>query len=476
MRFNLRHIVPIALLSLVGCGAETPVSETLPAAAEELGQEQSMLQVSDCPSCLVGAEGARFVSGFEREQVVGDVYHYRIRLQVGGTANDVITLHRVVREKGAWRPVRAPESLFMVHGDAWNFQAAFMSSTLSPSVEDKQSIAVYLAQKGVDVWGIDLRWTHVPQETQDFSFMKGWNLGTHAQDVGTGLTVARAVRTLTGSGNKKMNLLGWSRGATVAYAYMNAETQLPPGQRHVSGFIPVDSVLKFGPEGEQQRQWACVRAAVGGMVLQSGRVEGNLSGPGAGMAILQVGQAATYWPDAPAQIPGIELPPINFRQLGVLVGAATFSLLTNEAYGIHPSVPFYHFTQAKDFGAGGLPTELKYVKDQPFFDFLSTARPFQSFTEMVESDRMMCGDESLPYDDHLAQVKVPVLYVGAGGGFGGYGVHSTKLLGSKDVSVHMVQRLPEAYRGADYGHADLFLAEDAATAVWEPIYQWMKTH
>jgi pimeloyl-ACP methyl ester carboxylesterase len=334
---------------------------------------------------------------------------------------------------------------------------------------------VYLAQKGVDVWGIDLRWTHAELGTQDFSFMKGWNLGTHAQDVGTGLGVARAVRTLTGSGNKQMNLLGWSRGATVAYAYMNEEAQLPPGRRHVSGFIPVDMVLKFGPEAEQQRQWACVRAAVGGMVLQSGRVEGNLSGPGAGMAILQVGQAATYWPDAPAQIPGIELPPISFRQLGLLVGAATFSLLTNEAYGIQPSVPFYHFT-AGSFGADGLPAGLQHMEPQPFFDFLSTARPYQSFTEMVESDRLMCGDESLPYDDHLAQVKVPVLYVGAGGGFGSYGVASTKLLGSKDVSVHLVQKLPEAYRVADYGHADLFLAKDADKDVWEPIYQWMKKH
>jgi pimeloyl-ACP methyl ester carboxylesterase len=475
MRFNLRHIVPIALLSLVGCGVETPVSETVPGAAEELGQGQSMLQLSDCPSCLVGTEGARFVSGFERERVVDDVYHYRIRLRVGDTANDVITLHRVVREKSAWWPRSTPESVFMVHGDAWNFQAAFMSSTLTTAVADNKSIAVYLAKKDVDVWGIDLRWTHVPQGTQDFSFMKDWNLGTHARDVGTGLTVARTVRTLTGSGDQKMNLLGWSRGALVGYAYMNAETQRPQGLRHVSGFIPVDMVMKFGPEAEQQRQWACVRATVGDMVLRSGRFEGNLSGPGAGTAIQYVGQAATEVPDAPAQIPGIELPPINFRQLGILVGAATFSLLTNEAYGIQPSVPFYHFSQAKAF-SGGLPTALENVEDQPFFDFLSTARPFQSFTEMVESDRMQCGDESLPYDDHLAEVKVPVLYVGAAGGFGSYGVHSAKRLGSKDVSVHLVQKQSDANRIADYGHADLFLAKGADKDVWEPIYKWMKKH
>ena len=72
---------------------------------------------------------------------------------------------------------------------------------------------------------------------------------------------------------------------------------------------------------------------------------------------------------------------------------------------------------------------------------------------------------------------MPVLYVGAGGGFGSYGVYSARQLGSKDVSVHLVQRQAEAAnRIADYGHADLFLASDAETAVWEPIYKWMKKH
>ena len=421
-------------------------------------------------------EGARLVGGFEREQVVEGVSHYRFRLQVGDTANDVITLHRVVRETAAWRPVRAPESVFLVHGDAWDFQGAFMASTLTDAVDKGHSIAVYLARQDVDVWGIDLRWTHVPLDTQDFSFMRGWNLGTHAQDVGTGLKVARAVRALTGSGGGKMNLLGWSRGALVSYAYLNAETQLPPARRQVSGFIPVDMVMRFGPEGEQQREWACVRADVGGKKLRSGQVEGNLSGPGAGLILRKLGQAAVDKTDDPAELTGEPLTPMTFRHLGLTVGAATFMFLTDKNQDIQPSVPFYHFTAVGEFGAGGLPADLKHVEPRQLFDFLGAARPFQSFTEQVESERLMCGDESLPYDDHLKQVKVPVLYVGAAGGYGAYGVHSTKLLGSKDVSVHLVQRQLDAFRIADYGHADLFLASDAPQAVWEPILAWMKAH
>lgn len=474
MRFNLRHIVPIALLSLVGCGAETPNPGASAAETEEVGQARSMLQATECSNCLADTDGARFVGGLEREQVKGDIYHYTLRVRVGPGPYDVIALHRVVKEKVPGVPEHSDESVFMVHGDIWNFQGAFMSSSLPGSaVKVDQSIAVYLAKQGVDVWGIDLRWTQVPLETQDFSFMAGWNLGTHAQDVGTGLSVARALRLATGSGYGKMNLLGWSRGAMVSYAYLNAETQLPPGLRNVSGFIPVDMVLKFGPEAEQQRQWACTRAAVAQQLRQAGQVEGSLSGPGAGLLAMQVGQAATYWPDVVAQPP---LPPLPYRQIGLTVGAATFSLLTDANHGIYPTVPSYHFT-AGEFSAEGLPTALQYSKPEQLFTLLSSARPYQDFTEILEGEQLQCGNKNLPYDDHLSEVKVPVMYVGAGGGFGRYGEYAvTNLLGSRDVTIHRVQRLSEAQRVADYGHVDLFLGSDAETAVWAPIYRWMKKH
>jgi hypothetical protein len=475
MRIQLRHIVPFALLWLVGCGAETPVAEALPAEAqaEQRVQEQELLQLAGARGYLGGMVGARTTGGVERRHVVGNIYHYSVRLQVGpNVAQDVITLHRVVKERAAWAPVRAPESVMMVHGDAWDFTGAFMASTLTQAVPVEHSLAIFLAQRDVDVWGVDLRWTHVPQETQDFSFMKAWNLGTHAQDVGKALAVARQVRRVTGSGEGKMNLLGWSRGALVSYAWMNAETQLAEAQRHVGGFIPVDQVLRFGPEGDTQRQWACVRAGLSKLQREAGRFEGNLMGPGAGMALLQLGQAAVAFPDVIAAPP---MPPLPYRQLGITVGAATFSFLANPQYGVEPMVPAYHFT-AGQFGADGLPVGLRYVQERQFFDFLRAAHPYQSFTEMVESEQLLCGDESLPYDDHLAQVKVPVLYVGAAGGYGAYGVHSTTLLGSQDVTVHLVQRLPAEWRVADYGHADLFLASDAATAVWAPIHAWMLSH
>ena len=83
-------------------------------------------------------------------------------------------------------------------------------------------------------------------------------------------------------------------------------------------------------------------------------------------------------------------------------------------------------------------------------------------------------DFALPYDDYLAEVKVPVLYVGAEGGFGHSGEYSTTLLGSTDVTTLNVSLLPDP--SLDFGHSDLFWADNAQTVAWEPIYNWVRSH
>ena len=165
------------------------------------------------------ARAACVVEGVERRHVVGDVFEYSFKLKVGEGAHDLIGLHRVVRERASGVPFKDSRALFMVHGDLWGFDAAFMSSTLSGAVARERSIGVYLAQQGVDVWGIDLRWTQVPADASDFNFMKDWNLSTHVSDVAAGISVARAVREAKGAGGGRVALLGWSRGGgVIAYA------------------------------------------------------------------------------------------------------------------------------------------------------------------------------------------------------------------------------------------------------------------
>ncbi|WP_240359517.1 hypothetical protein [Pyxidicoccus trucidator] len=458
-------ILCVALANLaLGCGGGEV------AAAEELQH------VVSAAAPLEGV-GAAQVSAplVTRDTLFGDVAHYRFRVRVGAGAHDFVTLHRVVREDAAWRPARATRSVFMVHGDGWGFEAAFLSSVGSAHVPVDHSIAAYMAKEGVDVWGIDLRWVGVPQATQDFSFMANWTLGTHAQDVGTGLTVARAVRLATRSGAGALHLMGWSRGAAVTYAYLNLEARLPRALRQVDGFIPVDMAVRYSPQDAEQRDWACERHAVLSAARQAGRVEGGLLGPAPGITLQTIGFLAETAPSAPSPLlpedvfgPGTGIP--SNRKVAIVSAAATGALLAP----LKPVAPGYHLMAGAP-DATGLPASLVFTREEYVYEYSQRAAPYQSLNEVVESDAWACGLD-VPYDDHLSRVKVPVLYVGAAGGVGRYGEHSLTQLGSQDVTVLIARTLPESARALDYGHADLFLADDARERVWKPMLQWVRSH
>ncbi len=65
-------------------------------------------------------------------------------------------------------------------------------------------------------------------------------------------------------------------------------------------------------------------------------------------------------------------------------------------------------------------------------------------------------------------------YVGAAGAFGAFGIHTTTLLGSVDVTTLIVEEAEDPAQ--DYGHSDLFLADGAEVLVWQPILDWVRAH
>jgi hypothetical protein len=44
------------------------------------------------------------------------------------------------------------------------------------------------------------------------------------------------------------------------------------------------------------------------------------------------------------------------------------------------------------------------------------------------------------------------------------------------VTTLIVNKVPASLRVVDYGHADLFLANDAQALVWQPILSWIQAH
>ena len=408
------------------------------AEAEVLGR-----QTADCRA-----------AGLERTEIVPGIAWYQFTLRVGDGPHDVVRLHRVVAEDTPYVPRRTRRAIMMLHGDRFTWEATFLSSVKAASIPDDQAIAAFLAAQGVDVWGLDFRWVLVPEDVEDTSFMDDWGMQLHVDDVRRALAVARVTRLLTGSGFGKLHLLGWSRGGFVGYAYLNDEVQRPRFLRHVRGFVPTDMWIRT--DDASLRAAACDGLADLEAGFEAGETVGN------GLFLNQVGRLALDDPDSPS--PFFSL--FTNRQLGLCVG--TFPRNTPTP-GWHPVGGVYD----DDFF---FPQFLLHSDEVNWFTHLADGAPFQPLKVVIDGETLVCNETDSPFDDHLAAVDVPVLYVGAEGAFGAFGLPSTTLLGSEDVSSLVVSVQPPELQIRDFGHADLFLATDAATLVWQPIVDWIEAH
>lgn len=396
------------------------------------------------------------LTNVKREPVAGNVVHYSYTLRVGTGPYDVIGLHRVVKEKAPYRPIKTKKNIFLQHGDAVGF-VKFMFGVASPSTPDAQAFAVYLAQNDVDVWGIDHGWILVPMETTDFSFMAGWGMQREINDLRIGLAVARAARLLTGSGLGKMNLLGYSAGVFTGYACLNAETQLPESARHVGGYIPADCPYKDDNESNR------VQAAAFAAYLKSLIDSGTYHDTAGGYLFLMLGELARTDPDGASPI----VPGATNRQAALYLGAATHLFA--------PFPPLWHYF-AGTFDEFGVPTGLQYTAYEGMLDFLATASPYEPLGFEYDVYCIWGDEPDVPFDDHLAEITVPVFYVGAAGGLGETGLYATTLLGSSDVSTLIVKLHPDDELALDFGHIDLWTAGNAQGLVWAPILSWLEGH
>jgi hypothetical protein len=397
------------------------------------------------------APGTTVLGGISRRTITANIVEYSFRVRVGPGTYDVIGLHRVVQESKPFVPIHTPQAVFMAHGDIWGFDAAFLASLASSAVPDSYALPIFLAQHGIDVWGIDFRWTLVPLETTDFSFMEQWDLETDVDDLRFALLTARLTRVATGSGFGQLHLLGWSRGGMTGYLYLNAETQSL--LRHVKGFIPVDIFLKTNDDTLQDA--ACAR-----FTAQQARLDAGTFHDTTGILLSQLGASAATDPAGTSPFP-----PLTNFQAALFVGTTTFALFE--------PVPFYHFVAGP--AGGGTPPTLLYTQEAYWIDFLQGAAPYQPVNIFAQGEQFWCGVSTPPFfEDHLKDITVPILYVGAGGGFGEIGFYTTTLLGSRDITTRLVDLT--AQRIDDFGHVDLFLADKASDLVWQPILSWLQSH
>ncbi len=391
---------------------------------------------------------------FDREVLVDDIAHYSILIQVGDHPHDRIGLHRVVREAEPWVPERSRHSVMMLHGDGAPFVTAFLMSALSDAIADDHAIPIYMAERGVDVWGIDLAWTNVPVDVPDTDFLADWGVQKDIDDLGVALGTARVVRRLTGNGWRKMHLLGWSRGVWNGFAYLNEESQRPPGHRHVKGFIPVDGY--YVVDDPIIEEFECTTVAD----LQAAYAGGYYADD-SGVFLDAVAAAARTAPGDPFP----DTPYTNL-QFALAVGTESYQLF---------GYPWTYHIVAGTYDEAGLPDGLQYTPVELWLDFMQNWAPYQPILGWIETSAISCDDPAydVPWDDHLGDITVPILYVGAAGGFGDRCAYTLSVIGSSDVSSLVIQLHPDEEAALDFGHADIFMGENADELIWPTVTDWV---
>ena len=412
-------------------------------------------------------------------KLLGDVNMYEVLLKVGPGEFDVIRLTRVVREASDdartefdddWAEAREPSwedeawwqqpgghrerspGVLFIHGSGQTFADSFINRSTLP---ENPGIAAWLAQRGVDVWGIDLRFAQIPSTATNFDFMADWDYGVMVDDIRLGTRLARHVRTRTGKGYSRLHLSGRSLGASLAYAVARSggcRASLRP--RRPQGIIPIESIYVLPPTDTSGRAAACNAETAHANALASGvnHIDGRPS--------MAVGVAARENPTGPSTNP-------QFNNLQLALNAAA-SRTFPTAWPLHIAAVL--------FDAAGLPTDGRFTDTTLIVDALADQIPFRSRAIQRDFNGIPCGTRDYPYDDNLAHIVVPSLYVGVAGGYGVSGLHTNTLLGSRDKAAIFIQLLSSDQAVSDFGHIEAFTAAHARTLVWEPVLAWMKSH
>lgn len=109
-------------------------------------------------------------------------------------------------------------------------------------------------------------------------------------------------------------------------------------------------------------------------------------------------------------------------------------------------------------------------------DFMRTACWWEALPFIYEYEKVMCDEEDTPWDDNLAAVEVPILYLEPAGGLGASGRYTLGLFGSSDIQISTSSLFPEEQVIEDFGHIDIWTAPQAAELVWQPLLDWIKDH
>jgi hypothetical protein len=156
--------------------------------------------------------------------------------------------------------------------------------------------------------------------------------------------------------------------------------------------------------------------------------------------------------------------------------------LTNKEYALStacrlillPGFPYH--SAACLFDERGIPTAGRFSPTTLIIDSLANGIPTRPRAMMRDYFGIACDAHPTPYDDNLSAIRIPSFYVGVAGGFGVSGLFTQTLLGSSEKGDIFIRLLPTGQETMDFGHIESYIANDAASLVWQPALEWILAH
>lgn len=436
----------LLVIAVVSTCAARPGTSTVAVSDIPLGNSlTARFETAARKACTERAVAPCSLIALDRESITEEIAHYTAVLQIGDGAFDAITLHRIVREHRPGIPDRVDRTFFFLHGSG----NQFLYSMLNAHKTD--GLGLYLAERNVDVWGLDLRWVRVPRSQTDFAFMQEWNFDLQVRDVRLATRFARHARRVTGQHFGGLNLAGASLGASLVFAVANDEAARPLDDRDVAGLIPMDTIYALPASSTVARKLFCDAEAAQRTNIAHGVFAAS------GVRGQDIGRFALENPGGMSPL----APPLTNRQLA-LNNAASFGF---------PPLAYHMFAVTRN--PQGQPNGGRFSDESSIFEFYALVTSYRAVATFVDYFAIGCGDASQHHLAHLGDITVPVLYVGYAGGFGKEGLYTTTLLGSTDVTTLVIRMLSEAEAKDDFGHGDWMSARDTVALFRDPVWQWI---
>jgi hypothetical protein len=385
-----------------------------------------------------------------QEDLGHNVVYYRALIKLGTGDHDVIALSRIVREtRGV--PVHTLGSFFFIHGSSETFNQVMVMP------RQQSGLGVFLANRNIDVWGIDLRNVQIAADVTDLSFGRDWGYDVQIKDVLVGTRTARWVRAMTGQGSGAMILGGHSSGAALTYAVVNAEAVFESANRDVAGIIPMEMFYVLPPWATDQSDFSCAVEAMYRDYVDSYGIFFFDN-----FASIEMAKLAQTDPNG---LSPYQTPLTNLQYAMESAGALFF----------WPLYPMHPWAIVRD--TSGTAVAGRYSPTSEILENFATS-PTYAISNAMSADEfgLSCPTTSSPYAQNLGAVQVPVLYIGAAGGMGELGEYTMNALGSKDVTKIMIRLRPADDATNDFGHMDAFTADKAPQLVWHPMHAWILAH